>query len=391
MTGRLLDASTGAPVRDGIVTVGNRETKLGADGLFQIPASAGRIQLRAPGYSRGSVSVADLVSAGGRVTLAPFTPHALYLSANGVGSSKLMAGVMAIVAGGGANALVIDLKGDRGTASWPAKAKLATVARKPPIADLANLTRKLHTAGIYVIARIVVFKDSPLAQARPEFAAHLGKKLFKDREGANWTDPFEADVRDYNIDLAVEAAQAGVDEIQFDYLRFPDSSARLAFSQPTSSNARVAAITGFLAEARARLTPYNVFTAADIFGYVCWNSDDTGIGQRLEEVAGEVDYLSPMLYPSGFKFGIPGVRDPVADPYAIIHESLVRAQRRLGISPKRLRPWLQAFKDYAFDRRAFGAVEVALQVRAADDAGADGWMLWNASNKYGDTGLVPPT
>jgi len=125
-----------------------------------------------------------------------------------------------------------------------------------------------------------------------------------------------------------------------------------------------------------------VFLAADIFGYVCWNTNDTGIGQQLEAIAAQVDYLSPMLYPSGYTWGIPGVRNPVANPYAIVRNSLAEAQRRLGISPKRFRPWLQAFKDYAFDRRAFDADEVAVQVRAAQDFGSDGWMLWNAHNIY---------
>jgi hypothetical protein len=129
---------------------------------------------------------------------------------------------------------------------------------------------------------------------------------------------------------------------------------------------------------------------ADIFGYVCWNEGDTGIGQSLDAIAPNVDYLSPMLYPSGFQFGIPGVRSPVANSYAIVRQSLAEAQTRLKVSPKRFRPWLQAFRDYAFDRRQFGAVEVARQTQAAEDFGSDGWMLWNASNVYSGAGLAAP-
>ena len=77
-------------------------------------------------------------------------------------------------------------------------------------------------------------------------------------------------------------------------------------------------ISGFLQEAKQRLAPYNVFLAADIFGYVCWNLDDTQIGQKLEAGRAPVDYISPMLYPSGFQFGIPGYRNPVANPYEIV-------------------------------------------------------------------------
>lgn len=390
--GWLVDAASGTAVADGVVTIGDHETRLGAGGTFHIRGTPARILIRAPGYRRTAISAAEFASAHGVVRLTPFTPRALYLTVYGAGSQKLLGGAMAIIGAGGANALVIDLKGDRGLVPYPSAVSLATsigARNVTTIPDLAALVQKLHGAGVYVIGRIVVFKDDPLARARPALAILRGKALFRDREHLAWTDPFQADVRSYNIDLAVEAAQAGVDEIQFDYLRFPDSSARLTFAQPTNQANRVAAITAFLAEARQRLVPYNVFTAADIFGYVCWNLDDSGIGQRLEDIAPRVDYLSPMLYPSGYRFGIPGVSNPVADSYAVVHGSLTEARRRLGGSSKRFRPWLQAFRDYAFDRRAFDADEVARQIGAAQDFGADGWMLWNANNVYTDAGLIP--
>jgi hypothetical protein len=391
LDGRLVDATTGAAIPDGIVTIGARETRIAANGAFHIRGTPRQILVRALGYRRATISAAEFVGAHGVVKLAPFLPRGLYLTVYGVGSQKLMGGAMAIINGGGANALVIDLKGDRGTIPYPSAVSLAASsgARKlTTIPDLPALVQRLHGEGVYVIARIVVFKDNPLAEARPDLAIRRGKALFRDGEGLAWTDPFQADVRTYNIDLAVEAARAGVDEIQFDYLRFPDSSAKLTLGQPSTQANRVAAIAGFLAEARRRLVPYNVFTAADIFGYVCWNLDDTGIGQRLEEMAPQVDYLSPMLYPSGYRFGIPGLKNPVANSYAIVQGSLAEAQRRLGGSSKRFRPWLQAFRDYAFDRRSFDADEVALQIRSAQDFGSDGWMLWNANNVYTDAGLV---
>lgn len=392
LDGRLVDQATGAPVPDGIVTLGNSETRLTPSGIFHVKGALDRVQVRALGYRRTSVTRAELIRAQGVVKLAPFTPKALYLTVYGVGSQNLLGGALTIIRAGGANALVIDLKGDRGLVPYPSAVALAATsgARKlTSVPDLPALVRRFHDAGIYVIGRIVVFKDNPLATAHPELAITRGKGLFRDREGLAWTDPFRAEVRTYNIDLAEEAAKAGVDEIQFDYLRFPDSSAQLALARPSTQANRIAAIAGFLSEARIRLVPYNVFTAADIFGYVCWNSDDTGIGQRLEEIAPQVDYLSPMLYPSGYRWGIPGVKDPVADSYAIVRGSLDEARRRLGGSPRRFRPWLQAFRDYAFDRRSFDANEVATQVRAADDFGSSGWMLWNAKNDYSQTGLMP--
>jgi hypothetical protein len=133
--------------------------------------------------------------------------------------------------------------------------------------------------------------------------------------------------------------------------------------------------------------PYNVYLTVDIFGYVCWNLDDTGIGQRVVEIAPLVDYISPMLYPSGFQFGIPGYPNPVAHAQEIVRFSLDRALARTHVSPLRFRPWLQAFKDYAFDRRVFDAREVKRQVSAAEEFGSDGWMLWNPRNVYTGIGF----
>jgi hypothetical protein len=212
--------------------------------------------------------------------------------------------------------------------------------------------------------------------------------VFRDREGLAWTDPTRREVWDYNIAIAAEAARAGFDEIQFDYLRFPDSK-QIRFSQPNTQETRTRAIMGFLDAARQRLLPYNVFLAVDVFGYVCWNVDDTHIGQRLEDIMPQVDYISPMLYPSGFQFGIPGYPNPVAHVYEVVRRSLDRVRERTHAPPVRVRPWLQAFKDYAFDHRDFGADEIRQQIRAAEEFGTDGWMLWNPRNVYSGHGLEP--
>ena len=140
-------------------------------------------------------------------------------------------------------------------------------------------------------------------------------------------------------------------------------------------------------EARTRLYPYNVFLAADIFGYVNWNFNDTDIGQKLEELSPYLDYISPMLYPSGFQFGIPGYRNPVANPYEIVYLTLKKAQQRTQLPPVRFRPWLQAFKDYAFDRRYFAGKEIKDQIKAVEKFGSNGWMLWNPRNVYMTDGL----
>lgn len=286
---------------------------------------------------------------------------------------------------------MIDLKGDRGFIPYPSTVPLAQKGGARSITTIRNLKAladQLHQAGVYAIARIVVFKDNPLATARPDLAVKRSDgNFFRDREELAWVDPFQAEVRNYNIDIALEAARAGFDEIQFDYVRFPDVSQKLRFAQSPTEEMRVEAIDRFLSEARDKLIPYNVFLSVDIFGYVCWNTNDTGIGQHLEHIVKLVDYLSPMVYPSGYKYGIPGCQQPVSHPYEIVLQTLENARRRANVSSKRFRPWLQAFKDYAFDRRAFGPSEIAEQIRATDDFASNGWMLWNPHNRYTGLGL----
>jgi hypothetical protein len=392
LDGKIVDATTGAAIGDAVVTLGGSPVKSTADGRFHVDGSAAEVQARAAGYRATAVAVSALASSNGTIRLTRFEPKALYLTVYGIGSKALRDGALKLIREGHANALVIDIKGDRGLVNYPSAVPLVSAvgARKlTTISDLPALVQSLHSTGIYAIARIVVFKDDPLANAKPELAVKLPNgRLFRDREHLAWVDPFQHAVWDYNISIAVEAARAGFDEIQFDYLRFPDSPQSLRLAKPANRASRVEAIRGFLAEAKRRLTPYNVFLAADFFGYVCWNLDDTGIGQQLAEIAESADYLSPMLYPSGFQFGIPGYKNPVSHPYEIVRRTLDEAREQLNIPAKRFRPWLQAFKDYAFDRRLFDADEVAAQIKAAKDFGADGWMLWNAHNTYEGAGLA---
>lgn len=390
LDGIVLDASSGAPIAGATIVSGEAITTTDDSGRFAIAAGT-TIFVRAPGYRAGTYAANDITPPA-VLAVTPFAPQALYLTVYGIGSQKLRDGALALADAGAVNALVIDIKGDRGIIPYPSEIPLAKTdgARKiTTIPDLARLVKELHAKGIYVIGRIVTFKDEPLATTRTDLAiTHRGGGLFRDREHLAWTDPYQPEVRAYNIGIAVEAAKAGFDEVQFDYVRFPDSAARLDFAGPTDQQSRIDAIAHFLAEARRALLPYNTYLGVDIFGYVCWNLDDTGIGQRLEEIAPNVDYLAPMLYPSGFRWGIPGYRNPVAHSYEIVKNSLDQAKTRLKISAKHFRPWLQAFRDYAFDHRLFDAVKVASQIRAAKDFGSDGWMLWNPHNVYGDTGLA---
>ncbi|MBS0519957.1 MAG: carboxypeptidase regulatory-like domain-containing protein [Proteobacteria bacterium] len=386
--GTVVEAVTGKPIAGATVTVDAQTTTTDAQGQYRLSGTAPP-KVRAPGYARLQLTAGQDAQ---HITLTPLLPKALYLTVYGIGAPFLRDPALDVIERTGLNALVIDLKGDRGLIPYPSSLPLAAKSgaqKLRTIPDLKALVADLKGRGIYLIARIVVFKDDPLVSARPDWAIrNAGGGIWKDREGLAWIDPFRKDAWDYTLGVAEEAAAAGFDEIQFDYVRFPDAVG-LVFSQPSTEASRVEAITGFLREAKRRLAPYNVFVAIDIFGYVCWNRDDTGIGQRLEDLATVVDYISPMLYPSSFQFGIPGYRNPVANPYEIVHLSLMEANKRTAGAPARYRPWLQAFTDYAFGGQAFGGEEIAKQVRAARDAGTVGWMLWNPRNVYSTNDIKP--
>ncbi|HEU4927407.1 MAG TPA: putative glycoside hydrolase [Vicinamibacterales bacterium] len=386
LLGVVIDARTRAPIADAVVTVDGVETRTDGRGVFRTPDPvASTIRARAHGYGRAEIAVDTLNRSSAEIPLVRVRPKALYLSLFGIGNRTLREAALELVDTTELNALVIDVKGDRGLIGYRSGIALATQAgaqRVITMPDLPGLVSSLRQRGVYTIARVVVFKDEPLATARPDLAVRRRDgSIYRDGEGLAWTDPFEVEVRAYNIAVAREAASAGFDEIQFDYSRLPDATG-LVYREPDSLQNRVAAIESFLREARTALIPYSVFVSIDVFGYVCWNPDDTRIGQQLERIAEVVDYISPMLYPSSFQFGIAGYRNPVQHPYQIVYRSLERALERSRVAPVRFRPWLQAFRDYAFGGRPFTAGEVRAQISAAEDIGTNGWMLWNPQNRY---------
>jgi len=395
LTVKVLNSATHQPALDPTVTV-NGKVLTATNGEYTLPAGAQSVMARAPGYRAVTVSTADIHN--NAIELHPFAVHALYLSEYGISSSVIRNSAYEIIKRGGANALVVNIKSDHGQLVYPSAIPLAKeigARNVTTIHSLSDLVNSAHAQNIYIIARIVTFKDDPLATSKPEDAIHLADgSLFHDREGLHWTDEFRPEVRAYNIAIAVEAAKAGFDEVQFDYVRFPDSTAKLIVSGPTDEQHRVEAISSFLGEAHAALVPYNVFLSADIFGYTFWNTNDTGIGQQLNHLVDKVDYICPMLYPSGFAHGIPGHAKPLAttdDIHDTIKLTLDKGIKRTDINPLKLRPWLQAFRDYAFGGVVFGPEQVATQISASDADHTDGWSLWNPRNSYSSIGLVRET
>ena len=387
--GVVLDSSSGKPIPRARVMVENQVIITGNDGLFlvkDIPKDP-TFTIRAPGYA--STSIAPSGEEEIKVHLTPFYVKGLYLTFFGVGDREIKGRVMELLDETELNAVVIDVKGDRGWIVYKTSVPLAQgigATQVTTLKDPEGLLKYLKGKGIYTIARIVVFKDNVLARARPDLAvidSRTGRPWI-DREGLAWIDPFKREAWDYNLAIAREAAEKGFDEVQFDYIRFPSDGdiKGIVLSGPNTLEERLKTINGFLARAQNELLPTGAFIAADVFGYTNWNSGDTGIGQRIEDMAQYLDFLSPMLYPSSYHAGIPGYRYSVAYPYEIVFLSLKQAVTRLQDIPVKIRPWLQDFRDYGFDGRPYTAREVQAQIRASWDAGAWGWMLWNPRVRY---------
>jgi hypothetical protein len=386
VTGRVVGLD-GQPVANVSVAAKGVEHRTDGEGRFKLEdLGTSTVVVKLPGYERVIPTPAKGPL---EIVLKPQAIKAAYLTYYGFGDRGIRNRVLELLARTELNAVVIDVKGDRGWVIYRTNVEqaLAAGAQGPAtLKDFDAMMADLKARGIYTIARIVTFKDNILANHRPDLAIidTRTEKPWIDNEKLAWVDPFREEVWNYNIALAKEAAARGFDEIQFDYVRFPTDGKLGAarYLKPNNRETRLPAITAFLERARREIGKTGAFVAADVFGYTAFNDNDTDIGQRIEELAPHLDYICPMVYPSGYHFGIPGYRNPVVNSYEVVRESVKLTRKRSAHTQVRVRPWLQDFKDYAFDRRIFGVTEIRDQIRGSDDGGGTGWMLWNPRNDY---------
>ncbi|HVN66941.1 MAG TPA: putative glycoside hydrolase [Candidatus Sulfotelmatobacter sp.] len=304
-------------------------------------------------------------------------------------TARLPARLAAIKAGckqAGINTLVIDVKEviSQPYLDLAGRRRLTAETRATPNPWLTKLAEELHQDGFILTARIVVFKDDHLVLARHDLGVHLpGGELYRDRKGGKWADPYLEEVRLYNALIAESAAMSGVDEVQFDYVRFAaEGAARYAvYPQAARGMTRVDVICKFLKEAKERVAKYNTSLAVDIFGVTAWQSrvDIDNLGQDLKRMAPYLDVLSPMLYPSHFHAGYDGYANPGSYPYYFMGTGVKKAKEILSGEATVLAPWLQGFN---MSSPNYGPDYIREQVRACRDQGVDRFLIWNARNVY---------
>ncbi len=382
----------GEPVPDATIAAGDARATSAADGTYRIEGipDDGNIAVKSPGYRASFTPIAD----NSRVdaTLEQFTAKAIYATAATAGRPDLLNPLIDLVDRTELNAMVVDLKDSTGNVYYDTKVPLAhDIGAVNPAFEVKPLLDLLHEHEIYAIARIVVFEDPVLAEARPDWAIHDSATgdLWRTWNDLAWVNAHRPEVWDYDIALAREAASLGFDEIQLDYIRFPSDGPldRAEYGVPHDDQTRPGAIREFLTKAHSALLPTGAYLSADVFGLTMWSTGDAGIGQRLEDVIDAVDFVSPMVYPSHFSAGALGFDIPNNHPYEVILMSMQQGSERIPKDVAKIRPWLQDFT--LGDGIEYGDTEVQKQIQAADDAGTSGWLLWNAANVYHEGALRP--
>ncbi|MCL4459965.1 MAG: carboxypeptidase regulatory-like domain-containing protein [Chloroflexi bacterium] len=402
LSGKITEATSDKQIAGAKASVGNRVAVSGVDGTYKltdIPPEPDLL-VSAPGYEKSRITIARRSNID--VALKPFVVKAAYITMAGIGYQPMRDLVTRLIEETELNAIVIDVKDDDGSIAWRSNVPLAKAIgaqERITIPHPEGLIAELKKQGIYTIARIITFKDDLLASNGAKAGTNVaiidertGGPWKDASQGLGWVDPFRREVWDYNIAIAKEAAQKGFDEIQFDYIRFPaDRNLRYAvFSQPNTAENRVKAISSFLAEAYAALKPLGVYVAVDVFGYASWQPDNVNLplGQNIEEMGKYADFLCPMDYPSLFWYGLPMTPSytPAENyPYEVVYYSVQEAIKRLNGLPVKVRPWIQYYNG---SRRPYTAKDIELQKKAAIDAGAVGWMLWEPFVRYNKGGLV---
>jgi hypothetical protein len=287
------------------------------------------------------------------------------------------------------NAFVIDVKDATGELTYVSAVPTAIeigANRAPSVRDVRARLATLRERGIHAIARIVVARDPLLARGKHEWAIHDDRGgLWIDGLGEPWVDAFHDSVWIYSAQLAEEAVLLGFDEVQFDYIRFPDEPParlrRTVYPSRPEGESKRAAIQRNVRLLRERVARTGVPFTLDIFGLTTSATGDLGIGQVWEDLSAEADVVLPMVYPSHYRRGSYGIAHPNAEPYVTVRRALEDGVRRSKAmaNPARIRPYLQSFSIF---RVRYTATEVREQIRASEDLGLTDWVLWNASGNY---------
>ena len=379
LRGRVVDGD-GAGVVDAVVVAGSASAISDDEGHFTIRgAEPGTVAVDRPAWVSTTFTW-DGGQGEALVELDQFKARAVHI--NGPAVADELGRFLQMAKTTELNALMIDLKDEKGLVYYDTADPTALeVGADYSIYNLTDIVARAHQEGLYVIGRIVMFNDPIAAVRKPSMAVWDSTKNAPfTANGQYFLDPTDPDARQYGLALAVEACSMGIDEIQFDYVRFPDARTEASvFDQGVGDEVRVPTINGLLTQAVALLHPMGCAVAADIFGFLTTASDDGYIGQQWEEMGLIVDVVSPMVYPSHYDAGWYELDNPNDYPGLMVHNALADGIKRL---PRNVivRPWLQ---DFGYDES-----QVRAEINSAEEFDL-GWMLWNSASEV-TTGALRP-
>ncbi len=327
----------------------------------------------------------------------------VYVNGELAGNGEFMDKLINLINTTELNTVVLDIK-EGGKVNYKSHIKSVNdITAYNTLYDVEGVLKRLHENGVYVIGRVVCFRDDYLAKKRPDLAVkNKDDSVWIGSDGVAWSNPYNREVWRYNIDIAKEAVEKGFDEIQFDYVRFPGvDDKRVDYGENLPSKAYI--ISDFLKTAKEEIKELGVPVSADIFAIVCESPGDTeNIGQVLEEIGREIDSISPMIYPShyannsrgmmgnGVGQSINGImfKAPDLEPYKVVYNVLLKTKKRIsrvdGYKAK-VRPYIQGFTASYLPRgyyQVYGPSQIRQQIEAVYDSGYEEWIIWDATGSY---------
>lgn len=326
----------------------------------------------------------------------------LYFNTGSINNPEVYSRIIGLIENSNLNAVVIDVKDDWGNITVNFKTDNEDIQyANTKLLDAEKLITDLHSRGIYVIGRITTFKDSIITKKHPEwgFTKDDGS-LWANGRGEVFMNPFLKEVQDYNIEIGELAAEAGFDEIQYDYVRFAEGfetfGDSLSYSMGEYENKpmdegdkRVSAITGYVRKARESISAYGLPVAIDVFGYALQAGRASGIGQDFSEISNEADIMCSMIYPSHWGPYSFDIEKPDLEPYELVTRYLKEEQaifKDLDHRPQS-RPWIQDFTASWIGEgnwMVYDADAVQAQIDAIYESGQREYLIWNATNTYSE-------
>lgn len=304
---------------------------------------------------------------------------AMYLNAATISSID---SYLKIAKENGVNTIVVDIKDGALAYSSKVAEKISPTAYNTAInsnEDYKNAIDKIKDAGIYAVGRIVVFNDVHYGKDHPEdcITSSASNRL--------WPSAYSRGAWEYNVELAKEAVtEMGFNEIQFDYVRFPEDAYNMSVSgntdfKNTYNEEKAEAVQNFLFYATDQIHKVGAYLSVDVFGE-CSSEYVTAYGQYWPAISNIVDVISSMPYTDHFGRTI----DTWSNPYQTVYNWATGAVKRQSEipTPAVARTWITAYDTPHWNPTViYGAEKISDQVRALYDAGLDGgFITWNSAS-----------